>query len=54
MCDYSLEHVAARNALIVDKLITTSFSDTFTCGFSTTNDRGTAVCLMPGTELAFE
>jgi hypothetical protein len=54
MCDYSLERVASRPARVGDKLITTSFSNSVTRGFAAADDPETAVCLMPGTELAFE
>jgi hypothetical protein len=35
-------------------LVTTSFYGISTRGFSAKEDRGVAVCLLPGTELAFE
>jgi hypothetical protein len=35
-------------------LVTTSFYGTFTRGFAAKEDPGVAVCLLPGTELAFE
>jgi hypothetical protein len=54
MCDYSLHLVASRPARIGDKLVTTSFPQTTTRGFSLVDDRNVAVCLLPGTELAFE
>ena len=54
MCDYSLHLVASRPARVGDKLISTSFSHTITRGFASVDDRNTAVCLLPGTELAFE
>jgi hypothetical protein len=54
MCDYSLEHVASRPAQVADRLVTTSFSGTITRGFATANDVHTAVCLRPGTEIAFD
>jgi len=54
MCDYSLHAVASRPAKVGDKLITTNFKDTFTHGFSATGEPEVAVCLLPGTELAFE
>jgi hypothetical protein len=37
-----------------DKLITTSFPGTTTGGFAAVNEPAVAVCLLPGTELAFE
>ena len=53
MCDYSLQHVQSRSARIADKLVTHNFG-TGTRGFCPLGDRSTAVCLIPGTELAFE
>ena len=54
MCDYSLHLIASRPARIGDKLISTSFPHTTTRGFASVDERNTAVCLLPGTELAFE
>jgi hypothetical protein len=54
MCDYSLHAVASRPAKVGDKLITTNFADTLTRGFSAIGEPDVAVCLRPGTELAFE
>jgi hypothetical protein len=54
MCDYSLHLVASRPARVGDKLISTSFPRTVTRGFASVDDRHVAVCLLPGTELAFE
>ena len=54
MCDYSLHLIASRPARVGDKLISTSFPHTMTRGFASVDDRSTAVCLLPGTELAFE
>jgi len=54
MCDYSLHHVATRPAKIEDRLVTTKFHNTITRGFAAVNDPRVAVCLMPGTELAFD
>jgi len=54
MCDYSLEHVASRPAAVADRLIVTSFPRTITRGFAGTDDINTAVCLRPGTEIAFD
>lgn len=53
MCDFSLHHVASRPAKVGDKLITTSFTNSLTRGFAAVGDRNVAVCLLPGTELAF-
>jgi hypothetical protein len=54
MCDYSLHNVASRPAKIGDELVTTEFTNTFTRGFSAIGDPNVAVCLLPGTELAFK
>jgi hypothetical protein len=54
MCDYSLQHVASRPAEIGDELVTTKFEQTLTRGFSAIGDPNVAVCLMPGTEIAFD
>ena len=52
MCDYSLAHVRSRPANVGDKLVTRDFG-TGTRGFADADDLGLAVCVMPGTELAF-
>jgi hypothetical protein len=52
MCDFSLQNTRSRPAKVGDKLGTRDFG-TGTRGFADVNDVGTAVCLMPGTELAF-
>ena len=54
MCDYSLHHVATRPAKVEDKLITTKFSNSITRGFAGVGEPNVAVCLLPGTEIAFE
>src|SRR5262249_490478 len=54
MCDYSLANVRSRPAKVNDKLVTTQFPSTITRGFSDPSQPGVAVCLPPGTELAFE
>jgi hypothetical protein len=54
MCDYSLELVASRPAKVGDKLISTGFQPTVSRGFASVDDPKVAVCLLPGTELAFE
>ena len=54
MCDYSLHHVASRPARVGDKLTSTSFLNSGTRGFSAVDEPDVAVCLLPGTELAFE
>jgi hypothetical protein len=54
MCDYSLDLVASRPAKVGDKLITTKFPDSMTRGFAAIGEPNVAVCLLPGTEIAFE
>jgi hypothetical protein len=54
MCDYSLHNVRSRPARVADKLISTSFPNSGTRGFAAVNEPNVAVCLLPGTELAFE
>jgi len=54
MCDYSLHHVASRPAKVGDKLVSTSFNNSITRGFAAVDEPHVAVCLLPGTELAFE
>jgi len=54
MCDYSLHHVASRPAKVGDKLITTQFNNSITRGFAAVGEPNVAVCLLPGTEVAFE
>jgi hypothetical protein len=52
MCDYSLQNVRSRPAEVDDKLTTRNFG-TGTRGFGAAEDSGVAVCVLPGTELAF-
>ena len=54
MCDYSLHGVATRPAKVGDQLVTTQFWNTTTRGFSAAEEPRVAVCLLPGTEVAFE
>jgi hypothetical protein len=54
MCDYSLHAVATRPAKVGETLITTTFRGTSTRGFAALDDPEVAVCMLPGTELAFE
>ena len=54
MCDYSLHNVASRPAKIEDKLVTTRFGNSITRGFAAVGEPHIAVCLLPGTEIAFE
>lgn len=54
MCDYSLQAVKSRPAAVGDKLVTYNFG-TGTTGFACPSDPETvAVCVLPGTELAFD
>jgi hypothetical protein len=53
MCDYSLHAVATRPAQVGETLITTTFRGTSTRGFASESEPAVAVCLLPGTELAF-
>jgi hypothetical protein len=53
MCDYSLHSVRTRQAKVGEKLVTHDFG-TGTRGFAAPEDYTVAVCLLPGTELAFE
>ena len=52
MCDYSLHSVKSRPAKVGDKLTTRDFG-TGTRGFAASEDPSVAVCVLPGTELAF-
>ena len=65
MCDYSLHHVSSRPAKVADKLVTMELAKSSTRGFAAVGELGTklvihdsppgmAVCLLPGTELAFD
>src|SRR4051794_36103923 len=53
MCDYSLHAVASRPAQVGETLITTTFRGTSTRGFASEREPDVAVCMLPGTELAF-
>lgn len=52
MCDYSIQNVRSRPARVGDKLTTRDFG-IITRGFTAAEDVGVAVCVLPGTELAF-
>jgi hypothetical protein len=54
MCDYSLHLVASRPAKVGDILTTTEFAKSITRGFAAVGEPEVAVCLLAGTELAFE
>ena len=54
MCDYSLHAVATRPAEVAETLVSTKFRASITRGFASPNNPQVAVCLRPGTEIAFE
>ena len=65
MCDYSLHHVSSRPAKVADKLVTMKLAKSNARGFAAVGEHGAklvihdsppevAVCLLPGTELAFD
>ncbi|MFY9761956.1 MAG: hypothetical protein WBC94_10930 [Xanthobacteraceae bacterium] len=56
MCDYSLHLMASRPAKVADKLVSTDFVKSITRGFSEAGqpEPEVAVCLLPGTEIAFD
>ena len=54
MCDYSLHNIASRPAKVGDKLVSTRFKNTVTRGFAAVGKPNVAVCLLPGTEVAFD
>ena len=54
MCDYSLHLIASRPAKVGDVLIATDFERSITRGFAAAGEPDVAVCLKPGTEIAFE
>lgn len=53
MCDYSLNGTATRPAVVGDELVSTAFVSSLTRGFAASGEPHVAVCLHPGTELAF-
>jgi len=56
MCDFSLQHAKSRPAVVADKLVSHNFGRG-TVGFKSVDDPigdATAVCILPGTELAFD
>jgi hypothetical protein len=54
LADALLHLVASRPAKIGDKLVTAKFNNSSTRGFATVETPNVAVCLLPGTEVAFE
>jgi hypothetical protein len=53
MCDYSLHNVMSTPAKVGDELVSTRFQQACTRGFCAVGRPDVAVCVMPGTELAF-
>jgi hypothetical protein len=54
MCDYSLHLIASRPANVADRLVSTDFPASITRGFTEIGQPNVAVCLLPGTEIAFD
>ena len=54
MCDYSLHLIASRPAKVADRLVSTDFPASITRGFTEIGKSDVAVCLLPGTEIAFD
>jgi hypothetical protein len=54
MCDYSLENIASRPAVVGEKLVVTQFVNSLTRGLAAVGHPGVVVCLLPGTELIFD
>jgi hypothetical protein len=54
MWSYSLHQVASRPAEVGDQLVTTRFRHSVTRGLAAPSEPAVAVCLLPGTELAFQ
>ena len=53
MCDYSIRSIASRPAVVGESLITRHFG-TGTTGFGPENGEEVAICVLPGTEIAFD
>jgi hypothetical protein len=54
MCDYSLTGVASRPAKVAETLVSVAFwQGSTTRGFASVDDTSVAVCLLPGSEIAF-
>jgi len=57
MCDYSLQNVKSRKAQVEDKLTVCQFgmgTTGFRSRLETPDEQITAICLLPGTEVAFD
>lgn len=52
VCDYSLHQAMHRPAKVGDRLVSTRFHK-WTGGFTAEGEPGLAICVLPGTELAF-
>ena len=52
----SFDHLvgAGEAAKVGDQLVTTQFNNSITRGFAAVGEPNVAVCLLPGTEVAFE
>jgi hypothetical protein len=54
MCDYSLHLISSRPANVADRVVSTDFAASITRGFTEIDKPDVAVCLLPGTEIAFD
>lgn len=54
MCDYNLYLIASRPARVGDKLVLNPILQLTDARFVAIGEPGVAVCLLPGTEVAFE
>ena len=54
MCDYSLQMLKSRPAVVGETLQTSQFQGTASHGFASPAEADTAVCVLPGTEIAFD
>jgi hypothetical protein len=54
MCEYSLESISFQPARVGDRLVTVRFPNSLTYGFARLENLNVAVCLLTGTELAFD
>jgi hypothetical protein len=49
-----LMHIASRPAQVDDRLVSTAFHTSISRGFAAVGEPNVAVCVMPGTEIAFD
>ena len=49
-----MHNIASRPAKIADRLVTSKFAGTISRGFAAVGEPNVAVCLLPGTEIAFD